>query len=94
MQICLVNVAIIGISASKTLYYTTEYFNSSICHWGEVGESGQKVQTSSYKKNKFWDVMYSMVITVNNTVLYIWKLLREQIIKVLIKRKKICNYAG
>ena len=34
---------------------------------GEMGEGGQKIQTSSYKKNKSWNVMYSMEIIVNNT---------------------------
>ena len=33
------------------------------------GEGGQKAQTSSYKINESGDVMYSMVTTVNNTVL-------------------------
>ena len=33
------------------------------------GKSGQRVQTTSYKISKFWDVMYSMVIIVNNNVL-------------------------
>ena len=42
-----------------------------------MGDKGQKVPTSNYKINKFWDVLYSMVIVVNNTVLYIEKLLRE-----------------
>ena len=36
---------------------------------GEMGEGGQRVQTSSYKCHG--DVMYSMVTIVNNTVLYI-----------------------
>ena len=36
-----------------------------------MGKGGQKVQTSSYKINKSWDVMYSMMNTVNNTVTYI-----------------------
>ena len=36
-----------------------------------------------------WDVMCSMVTTVNKTVLYIWTLLRKEILKVLITRKKI-----
>ena len=35
------------------------------------------------------DLMYNMVIIVNNTVLYIWKLLREQILKVLTTGKKM-----
>ena len=39
--------------------------------WGviERGEGGSKVQTSSYKINKSWDVMYSLVTVVNNTAL-------------------------
>ena len=37
---------------------------------GKMGDVGQRVQTSSYKRNKFWDLMYSMVTTVNNTVFY------------------------
>ena len=41
-----------------------------------MGEEGQKVQTSSYKIS-LGDVMYSMVAIVNNTVLHIWKLLKE-----------------
>ena len=32
--------------------------------------------------------MYSMVTTVNTTVLYIWKMLREYIFKVLIRKNK------
>lgn len=36
---------------------------------GKMGESGEKVQTSSYKK-RLGDFMYSMVAVVN-TVLYI-----------------------
>ena len=55
---------------------------------GKMGEGSQKVQTSSYKVNKSWDVIYSMVTIVNNTVLYIWRLLRDYILKVLITRKK------
>ena len=43
---------------------------------GKMGEEGQKVQTSSYKIS-LGDVMYSMVTIVNNTVLHIWKLLKE-----------------
>ena len=40
---------------------------------GEKSEGGQKVQTSSIS---FVNVIYSMVNTVKNTILYIWKLLR------------------
>lgn len=39
-------------------------------------KSGWKVQLSSYKTSPE-DVMYSMVTIFNNTVLCIWKLLRE-----------------
>ena len=35
--------------------------------------------------------MYSLVIAVNTTGLYIWKLLREKVLKVLITRKKVCG---
>ena len=44
---------------------------------GEKGEGGQKIQTSRYKINKTWDVMYSMVNILSNTSLCTWKLLRE-----------------
>ena len=37
------------------------------------------------------DIIYGMVTAVSNTVLHIWKLLREQIFKVLITRKRIYN---
>ena len=43
---------------------------------GEMGEGGQKVQNSSYKISSE-DIMYSMPTIVNNTGLYILKLLRE-----------------
>ena len=42
---------------------------------GEKDEDGQRVQTDSYKINRLWCKMHSMVITVDNTVLHIWKLL-------------------
>ena len=38
---------------------------------GEMGEGGQKEQTSSDKINKSWDVIYSMMTIVNNPVLHI-----------------------
>lgn len=41
-----------------------------------MGEEGQKVETSSYKVSPR-DVIYSMAPMVNDTVLYISKLLRE-----------------
>lgn len=43
----------------------------------EMGEGPQKVQNPSYKRSKYWDVMSSMVTTVNNTVLFIGKWPRE-----------------
>ena len=46
-----------------------------------------KLQNLDYKINP-GHVMYSMETIVNNTVLYTWKLLRENILKVLITNKK------
>lgn len=43
----------------------------------QTGEGGQKVYTSNYKISKSGDTMYSTVTTVNPTVLYICKWLRE-----------------
>ena len=40
----------------------------------EMGEDGQKVQTFS---NKSWDVMYSMMTSINNTVMDILKFLKN-----------------
>ena len=51
-------------------------------------EGGQKVQTSSYKISKSWDVTYSMVTTVTTAVHGTGKLLREQILRVLITRRE------
>ena len=50
--------------------------------WGEKTGEGQKVQTSSYK------ISNVMVMIANNTLLQNWKLLREQILKVLITSKE------
>lgn len=44
---------------------------------GEWGDTGQRVQTSGYKINSCEELMFSMVIINNNTVVYTWKLLRE-----------------
>lgn len=56
---------------------------------GETGEGGPKAQNFSYKTVSH----EAMVTTVDNTVLNIWKLLREQILKCLHHKKKIfCNY--
>lgn len=49
--------------------------------WGvnKMGESGLKAQNSSYGISP-GNVMYSLVTIVNNTLLYIWKLLKESIL--------------
>lgn len=52
-------------------------------------EGGQKVQTSSYRKVSIRDVMYNVMTIVNTAVLYIGKLLREWILRILITRIKI-----
>lgn len=36
-----------------------------------MGAEGQKVQHSSHKVNKSWDVKCNMVTTVNHTILHI-----------------------
>jgi len=38
--------------------------------------------------------MYIMVTIVNNPLMWIWKLLSEEILKVLITRKKIISMCG
>ena len=38
---------------------------------GEMSEWNQNVQTSSYKKNKSWDVTHSMVTIANNIVKHV-----------------------
>ena len=44
-----------------------------------MGEGIQKVQTSNYKINKSWKCIttHSIVTRVHNTVLHVWRLLRE-----------------
>lgn len=54
-------------------------------------EGGQTVQTSSYEISHR-ELKDSIVSTASNTVLHICKLLRENIFKVQITRKKISNY--
>ena len=44
---------------------------------GIMGEGDQKLQTSNNKISKSWDVIHNIVTKVNNTVLYIWKLLTK-----------------
>lgn len=59
-----------------------------------VGDGGQKAQTSACKINKSWaDMMYSTMTAVSNTVVHIWKLLREKILKFSSQEKQFCNYA-
>ena len=43
----------------------------------EMSEGDQNIQISSYKMAKSWEIMYSMVTIINNTILHIWKLLKE-----------------
>ena len=58
---------------------------------GQTGWGGQKIQASSYKRNKN-DEEYSVAGTINNPVSHSWKVLRKQILKVLTTRKKCCHY--
>ena len=44
---------------------------------GELGDVGNRMQTSHCKRNSCRDLMYSMMITVNNSLLNTWKFLRE-----------------
>lgn len=43
-----------------------------------MGDVGQRVQTLNYEINKFWDLMYNMMIIVN-VILYSWKLLERNL---------------
>lgn len=58
-----------------------------------MSKGGQRVQTSSYKISP-GDMVYSMVTTVKNIALCIWKLQREWILNVLITRKEIVTMWG
>lgn len=44
---------------------------------GKTAEGGQKMQTSLLKKISAGDVIYSIVPTVNNSVLHNWRLQKE-----------------
>lgn len=59
---------------------------------GKWEDTGQRVQTSSCHINKFWDLMFSMVITANNTVFYTWKILLEEWILHVLTTKGNSNY--
>lgn len=37
--------------------------------WGRWGDVRQMAKTSSYKRNKFGELMYNLMTVVNNTVL-------------------------
>lgn len=50
---------------------------SELGGWGELGDVGKRVQTSHCKRNNSRDLMYSMMIIVNNSLLNTWKFLRE-----------------
>lgn len=41
---------------------------------GVLDEGGQNTQTFSYKLNNYWNVIYSMVTVISNTVLHVGKL--------------------
>ena len=57
-----------------------------------MSEGGQRTQTSGWQGNGVGDLMYSEGTVVNDTVLYICKLLREQVLKPL-STQTDCNYA-
>ena len=59
---------------------------------GNMGEEDQKVQIFRYKISKSLDVIYNIICIVNNSVLCICKLLREQVLTVFIIRKTFSNY--
>ena len=54
---------------------------------GKIGESSQRVQTSSYRWTSSGGVMLSMVTTANKAAWHIWKVPRQQIMKVLTTRE-------
>lgn len=62
---------------------------ATLKYYEEIGKEdiSQRVQTSSFKMNKFWGIC-GMVIIFNDTVLDTRKLLREYNLNVLITKKK------
>ena len=56
---------------------------------GELDEDSQKVQTSSVRYICTRDIMYNTINIIITAICYIWKLFREQIVRVLIPRKKV-----
>ena len=61
-----------------------------LCALWAKDEAGQNIQTSCCKST-LRDVIYSLVTIVRNTLLHIWKLLREHNLKALITRRKILS---
>ena len=59
-----------------------------------MGDSGQKELTSGYKITKSWGYNAQHGDYVNDTALYIGKLLRGWILKVLITTKNIVTMCG
>lgn len=62
---------------------------ATLKYYEEIGKEdiSQRVQTSSFKMNKFWGI-YGVVIIFNDTVLDTRKLLREYNLNVLITKKR------
>ena len=44
---------------------------------GRLNEGGQKVQISTYKLNKYRDVMYNMINIINTDACYIMKVVEK-----------------
>ena len=77
--------------AERTLFRSwkqTEWWLPEAAGWGWVGKCRSKGQTSSFKMSKFWASHVQWGTVVNNTVLYSWKWLREQILSVFTEKRK------
>ena len=59
---------------------------------GEADEGGQNVQRFWLIKITTTDVRYNMINITDSAICYIWKFLREQILKVLITRRQDFNF--
>ena len=64
--------------------------NGGVGRWARYVNRAKRCTLSVVKLKSPRDTMHSMVTTVKNTLLYIWKVLREDILKSLITRKN--NY--
>lgn len=72
-----INISFAGImlsdisQAEKDKYYVgkrdLEWWLPGTGGWGKWGDVRQRAQTSRYKMSKFWDLVHSVAITVNNT---------------------------